>query len=188
MGDNTANATQDMGLTPADLAQLTASYTANMAALRASLLSVGKFAWQYLWTGGAADAKGSTCPSPLVSKASCAADLRALCNASSPQYTQRAMMYSFSPGGCRSDPSSLTELQQDLAGFLLSRGPFAWIGHGWLGCSRDYAFPAELSTDYGEPAGLCSETAPGSSIFTRDYSKASVQLDCNTWTGSITMK
>jgi len=32
MGDNTQNATQDMGLTPSDLQQLTASYTANMVA------------------------------------------------------------------------------------------------------------------------------------------------------------
>ena len=27
---------------------------------------------------------------------------------------------------------------QDIAGFLLTRGDYAWLGHGWLGCSRTY--------------------------------------------------
>ena len=188
MGDNTNGAIKDMGLTPADLLQLTASYTANMAALRVRLLAAGKFAWQYLWTGGAADAKGDTCPGPLVRPATCAADLRALCNASSPQYQQRAMMYAFSPGKCAMDPSALPEFEQDLAGFLLTRGPFAWLGHGWLSCSRTYAFPPALSADYGAPTGLCAETAPGSGVFTRDYTKASVAMDCRNFTGSVTMK
>ena len=189
MGDNTKNATEDMGLTPADLLQLTASYTANMAALRTRLLAAGKFAWQYLWTGGAADAKGETCPSPLVRNATCAADLRELCQATSPQYTQRAMLYSFSPGACSpAEPNVLADLEQDLASFLLTRGPYAWIGHGWLGCSRLYSHPPELSMDYGEPTGLCAETAPGSSVFLREYSKATVQMDCNAWKGSIMMK
>ena len=188
MGDNTKNETVDMGLTPADLVQLTASYTANMLALRKSVLASGRFAWQYLWTGGPADAKGSTCPGPLVRNATCAADLRALCDASSPQWTQRAMMYAFSPGSCGGDPSVLPAFEQDLAGFLLTRGPYAWLGHGWKGCSKAYTYPAALAGDYGEPAGLCSETAPGSGVFTREYSKATVQLDCGTWTGSIVSK
>jgi hypothetical protein len=188
MGDNTPNATQDMGLTPADLQQLTASYEANMAVLRARTLAANKFAWQMFWTGGAADAKGSTCPGPLVSKASCASDLRALCAPSSPQYSQRAMFYAFSPGFCASNPSVLPDFEQDLAGFLLTRGPQAWLGHGWLGCSRDYAVPPALSLDYGVPSALCVETAPNSGVFTRDFSKSTAQMDCSTWTGTVTMK
>lgn len=42
--------------------------------------------------------------------------------------------------------------------------------------------------DYGEPTGLCSETAPNSQVFTRDYTKATFQMDCKTWTPTITMK
>ena len=177
-----------MGLTPADLLQLTYSYNATMLALRARLLSAGKFAWQFLWTGGPADAKGSTCPEPLVHQATCASELRLLCNSSSPQYTQRAMLYSFSPGGCKGDPSNLEFFEQDLAGFLLTRGPAAWLGHGWLDCSRNYSYPPALSADYGEPTGFCSESAPNSGIFNRDYTKATVKMDCNSWTGSVTMK
>eukprot|EP00662_Eupelagonemidae_sp_cell21_P023342 gene23342-34547_t len=39
---------EDMGLTKGDLLQLTASYNANMLALRNRTLSEGKFAWQLL--------------------------------------------------------------------------------------------------------------------------------------------
>ena len=62
-----------------------------------------------------------------------------------------AMMYAFSPGGCGSDPSSLPAFELDLANFLLIRGPYAYLGHGWLGCSHDYAYPAALDADYGAP-------------------------------------
>ncbi len=48
------------------------------------------------------------------------------------------MAYAFSPGRCGGDPANLTSPVQDIANFLLVRGPYAWLGHGWLGCSRDY--------------------------------------------------
>jgi hypothetical protein len=79
-------------------------------------------------------------------------------------------------------------LSQDLANFLLVRGPYAYLGHGWLGCSQTYEYPDALNADYGEPLGLCAETTAGSGIFLREWSKATVQMDCNTWTPSITMK
>ncbi len=98
------------------------------------------------------------------------------------------MAYAFSPGGCQGDPGNLTSPEQDIANFLLVRGPFAWLGHGWLGCSRDYEVPALLDADFGEPLGLCAETAPHSGVFARAWSKADVQMDCNTWTPTITFK
>jgi len=70
----------------------------------------------------------------------------------------------------------------------------AWLGHGWLGCSQDYTAAttgtngAKLNADYGTPAGLCTETAPNSGIFTREWSRATVRMDCNTYTPTITMK
>ena len=77
---------------------------------------------------------------------------------------------------------------EDITNFLLIRGPHAWLGHGWLGCSRDYHVPKEFNYDYGVPTGLCKETGKNSGIFTRDWTKAIVQMDCNTWTPTITMK
>ena len=63
------------------------------------------------------------------------------------------------------------------------------LGNGWLGCSREYEYPTALfDADYGEPAGLCRETAPGSEVFLREWTKATVQMDCRTWTATFTMK
>ena len=85
---------------------------------------------------GNPDAKNGCCTRPLVTKgSSCAGQLRKLCAADSPAQT-RATMYAFSPGGCGGDPSKLTDPVQDIANFLLTRGPHAWLGHGWLGCPR----------------------------------------------------
>jgi len=184
------NTTQDMGLTQDDLDQLTASFNENMAALQARTIKEGKFSWQMLWSGpvGMPDNYGGTCPKPLVQAETCADDLRALCAADSPQYNDRALMYSFGPGGCQGDPSALPELAQDLANFLLVRGPYAWLGHGWLGCSLDYAYPPELAVDYGEPTGRCEESKARPGVFTREWTKATVRMDCTTWTPTIDLK
>ena len=82
----------------------------------------------------------------------------------------------------------LPELEADVANFLLTRGTYAWLGHGWRGCSRTYLFPLQLHADYGEPSGRCQETASGSGVFTREWSKATVQMDCNSWTPQTTWK
>ena len=85
-----------------------------------------------------------------------------------------------------------------------------WLrsGHGWKGCSKNYPFPPEFDLDYvsaaislcllrnlkeavaqGEPVDkVCKETAPNSGIFTREWSKADVKMDCNNWKPTITMK
>jgi hypothetical protein len=180
--DQVPNTCQDMGLTKTDLVQLTNDYQRNMAALRNATLAAGKFAWQMLWTGGAADAIGGTGLSPIVQKATCETDLRSLCKSNSPAQT-RAMAYGLNAG----DPSKLLDLQNDLANFLLVRGAYAWLGHGWKGCSKSYPFPREFDIDYGEPAGLCKETAPNSGVFSRKWSKAAVSMDCKAWKGTITM-
>ena len=37
------------------------------------------------------------------------------------------------------------DFEADLANFLLVRGPHAWLGHGWHGCSLDYGAISESS-------------------------------------------
>eukprot|EP01050_Picozoa_sp_SAG11_P009561 SAG11_NODE_909_length_6586_cov_11.216433_6_plen_214_part_00 len=177
---------EDTGLQLADWARITASYHANMDALREKTLSAGKFAWQLMWTGGAETGVGGTVPRPIVSRQQCASNLRSLCNETAPPQT-RAMMYALS--GPRGAPSNLTAVKQDLANFLLIRGPFAWLGHGWKGCSKEYPFPPEFNLDYGEPVDkVCKETAPNSGIFVREWSKSTIKMDCGSWTPTITMK
>ena len=112
-------------MTKDDLIQGTASWEANMAALEKYTLGKGKFSWQMLWTGGNPTGRGSTCPGPLVSKENCANDLRPLCSADSTAQ-KRTMMYSFSPGHCSARGKTVIdvpELKEDLANFLLVRGP-----------------------------------------------------------------
>jgi hypothetical protein len=111
--------------------------------VRKATLAAGKFAWQLMWTGGRVDGVGGTCPHSIVSQKSCAAELRALCNETAAPQT-RAMMYALSDMG-----PPWGQLKQDLANFLLIRGPFAWLGHGWKGCSKNYPFPPEFNLDYG---------------------------------------
>ena len=49
--------------------------------------------------------------------------------------------------------------------------------------------PDLLNADYGEPVdAVCYETAPSSGIFKRAWTKADVQMDCATWTPTITFK
>ena len=163
-----------------------------MEALQNYTLAQGKFSWQMLWTGGDAAGRGNTCPGPLVTnatKTSCVDSLRSYCRAGSiPQ--ERTMMYAFAPGRCSDHRTTIvpTQLDVDLASFLLIRGPYAYLGHGWLDCSKLYVFPPELNVDYGEPTELCHETTPGSEVFVREWTKSTVQMDCTTFTPTITMK
>lgn len=184
------HAVADMGLSPADLADLAAAYESNMAAVFAEVVRRGKFSWQQMWGGQAPGAYAPNGARPLVrnTTAGCAADLAALCAPGSPAQS-RMLLYAFSPGGDdRVHSPALPYLEQDVASFLLVRGPWAVLGHGWLGCNVNFSFPALLDADFGTPLGLCAETAPGSGVWAREWSRAHVSMDCNTWTPNITFK
>ena len=182
------NMTEDMGLTAVEQAQIAQSYRSNMAVIYDEILKRGMFSWQQLWNGQAdPSAKNGCCTRPLVTEETCASVLKRLCSSNSPAQS-RTMMYAFSPGGCHGNPSNLTLPVHDIANFLLVRGPYAYLGHGWLGCSHSYEVPEQINWDYGEPLGICEETDPGSGVFRREWTKATVQMNCNTWTPSINMK
>jgi hypothetical protein len=104
-----------------------------------------------------------------------------MCAAGS-QAQQRAMIFPFAG----KSTTVLPEFEQDLSNFLLTRGPHAFLGHSWKGCSNEYLFPEPLNADYGEPTELCKESTTG--VFTRDWTKASVKMDCGSYTGTIIMK
>ena len=78
----------DMALTKADLLQLTASFNANMMALRNRTLAEGKFAWQLMTPVGAVAASGPRCK----------AALEGFCKAGATPQTE-AMYYGASKGG-----------------------------------------------------------------------------------------
>ena len=43
-----------------------------------------------------------------------------------------------------------------------------------------------MNADYGEPTELCHETSKG--VFERDWTKATVIMDCGKYEGSVTIK
>ena len=129
------------------------------------------------------------CPQPWVKRETCAADLRAYgTNVTSP-FTKRAFLYGFSPGSCHGvNTKNLSEPVEDIVNFLLVRGDYAYLGNGWTGCDHDYEYPDLLNTDFGEPLDRAKETSPNSGVFVREWSKATIQMDCNTYTPKIIMK
>ena len=56
--------------------------------------------------------------------------------------------------------------------------------------SRPYAHPDALDEDYGEPlpGSHCAETSTGSKVWRREWTKATVELDCNSFEATITKK
>ena len=54
------------------------------------------------------------------------------------------------------------------------------------GINQTYVRPKEVDVDYGSPLGLCKETAPN--VFTREYTHATVSMDCASWSPATKMK
>ena len=51
--------------------------------------------------------------------------------------------------------------------------------------------PPELDLDYGIPTGHCTESSAGSGVFVREWTKASVRMECGVGkygNATITMK
>lgn len=184
------HAVVDMGLSQADVDAITSGYAWAQQQLYAVILARGKFIWDLFLNIDPYAPLNGDCPQPWVRNATCATDLRRLCNPDNQTVLDRALLYGFSPGSCTgTDPANLVEAAQDVANFLLIRGPHAYLGNGWLACDRQYEYPADLfNADYGEPVGICSETSPGCGVFVRDFTKSTVQMDCNTWTPTVTFK
>jgi len=178
-----------MGLSVDDVSAITAGYLRAQATLYPEIISRGKFVWDQTLNHDPFAPLNGDCPQPWVKKASCAADLRGLCSPTAePQ--NRTLLYGFSPGSCTgTNPTQLTEVDTDIANFLLVRGPYAYLGNGWSGCGFGTAeYPPELNLDYGDALGVCAETAPNSGVFVRQFTKSTVQMDCSTYTQTITWK
>lgn len=159
----------------------------------AAILAAGKFAWNQLLNNDPFCPACGNCPGPWVRRPTCAQDLRTHCNATGPVHT-RAMLYGIrgcgAGGRTGGSTADLSDIGPHVAAFLLLRGEHAWLSTGWSGCSVRYGWNEKwLDADYGLPADeVCAETAPGSGVFRREWSKATVELDCNTWTPTATFK
>lgn len=183
------HAVEDMGLSAADVANMTTAYRWVLAQAGEAVASRGKWTWSEFLNNDPFQAINGGCPQPWVKQTTCAVDLRQMCNATAPAQT-RTLLYGFTPGCPSLDPAHLASPEHDIANFQLVRGPYAFLGSGWQQCSPTltYEYPVELNADFGEPAGICEESPVGSGIFVREFSRATVQMDCTTWTPNITWK
>ena len=180
--------TADMGLTQADTTAIRDAWWDTIHEVEATIVAHGGFAWSSFF-------KIAGAPQNLTQ---CLSYFRHYCS-SETSLPRSAMQMTV---GWDRDTGELTQGSQDLASFLLTRGPYAWLGYGWIGCTNSsvpgaggsgaYAFPPEWRADYGEPVDAtrtCAESVPGASgVFTRAWTKADVSFDCNTFTGSVTPK
>lgn len=184
-----SNMLTDMGMSAQEAAAMTASWQAAMARLYDLAATRGKFLSNMGYSGDSLSA---------ASSAQCVARLSSMCDASLPNFgSWYVVNYDYiQPPAFGIEPKN-TRL--DVAYFLLTRGPWAWIAggpmlgwhmsHWWTANqSRRIQFradlrPAEFDADYGEPLCSCVQQAPG--VFVRQWSKANVTIDCNSLQGEI---
>ena len=168
------NIVEDLGLNSSALLAHTTAYNWSQRVIFAETIRRGKWAWQ-MFALTARDGQYNPTDGPLVHKDSCAADLLHYCDAGSVAQTN-AIIYAGSGNN-----------EVDLANFLLVRGAYAWLGTGWIGCDN-YPAPPTFPHDFGEPLGLCGQSVPGSGVFVREWSRATVSMNCSSWQPSIVMK
>ena len=89
----------------------------------------------------------------------------------------------------------------DVAYFLLTRGPWAWIAGGpmlgwhmshWWTANKTRRIevrtdlrPPQFNQDYGEPVCSCVEQPGAPGVFVRQWTRANVTINCNTMQGRI---
>merc|ERR1712070_12999 len=158
----------------------------NMEACQRSIVAHGGFDWQ-LFEYASTPSKGK-----------CAAYFRGACQTDSKEQTAAFQFgTSISYYVSKPQPWTFASAELDLATFLAARGPYAWLGYSWMGCGcgwedkgtmdcGGYPRPTEWDRDYGEPLGLCTESSEG--VFKREWSLATVTVDCNEYTSEIAMK
>eukprot|EP01052_Picozoa_sp_SAG31_P009045 SAG31_NODE_467_length_15267_cov_13.792919_21_plen_264_part_00 len=192
-GDVHGSEILDCDLSFEDSTDIYTGWLASMQLLVKTIIERGGFLWQMfnggqdtVWRAVSGCTNCSRFTQPKITRDSCAATLREACRPTSMQQLG-ALRYTVEMNKTCSDNNLdgcvVIDLHQHLASFLLMRGPWAWLGYAWVGCSRPYARPKEFDADVGEPIGFCTETAPGT--FERNWTKAKVKLDCNRWIGNV---
>lgn len=182
----------DMGLSDKDVRDITLAWNETMTAVEKALLTAGAYTWWLMAGQQNANAAGDQ-----LHRASCAAQLREACSLNS-EWQRQPKLFGITVNASIQAPS---QLEQDVAFFLLVRGHYAWLGWGEWGMTWPFnAEPAHgelppqphgvprpslLDSDFGAPLGLCKETAPNSNIFVREWTKVNVSLDCNTFVSSF---
>jgi len=166
---------QDMGLKAPQTAAIHAALDLTFAATRNAVMDAKGFAWNYF--------RAVSLPSKASGPQACTKWFREDAHS----FASTALSFSWTCEWCGVSPND--SRQQDLAAFLLVRGPFAWITSGWGGtCTGFMADPPWtplLELEVGVPLTPYYNESGSSGVFYRQWSGAKVSFDCNTWEGAI---
>ena len=207
------SAVSQCGMSTADVAAMTSAWADNMAAVQAAIIKAGRFNEQLMHGEYHVHQADQAPPCATFLRDACKPNATITNSAMMYGFTQvsESPHQPFLPNGSlpafEQDLATFllvaTRLNSSLLGLAKEprailaayqrpyspeqvRGPFAWLGYGWLGCGAasgscghgPYVRPPELDLDYGEPIGHCKETSPDSGVFRREWTKASVEMDC----------
>eukprot|EP00759_Apiculatamorpha_spiralis_P009672 PhF_6_TR16920/c0_g1_i2/m.25418 len=132
----------DMGLSASDVRDIWWNWNLTMQAAFEAVVNRGKgYVYQLLNTNAGRDIQHP--------EAQCTSWMRSQCQPGSPSNTQ-PLLFQFTNETQR----PLPYVDQDVAQFLLVRGPYAWIGYSWDACwpqNPNFPRPALLDKDFGEP-------------------------------------
>eukprot|EP01059_Diplonema_ambulator_P022936 TRINITY_DN382_c0_g2_i2.p1 TRINITY_DN382_c0_g2~~TRINITY_DN382_c0_g2_i2.p1 ORF type:complete len:427 (+),score=177.41 TRINITY_DN382_c0_g2_i2:99-1379(+) len=177
----------DMGLSDEDIKEITEAWLQTMTAAQSAIIAAKGYTWSLI--PGQENANAS--PVMLQAK-TCAAQMREYISTN--RWQNLPLIFGLNMG---TQPNLLPQLQQDIAAFLLMRGPYAYVGAGVWGMSWPAGVefdkqqpqqkrPKEMDTDYGIPLNLATEISSG--VFSRQFTNSVVTLDCNSFNATIVMK
>ena len=175
-----------MGLSDEDIRDITQAWLEAFTAVQAAIVAAGKYTWSLI--PGQENANASPL---IVTQSTCAAEMLSAC-APTNQWLTTPLLHgvSFNASG------ALTNIDADVAAFLLMRGPWAWTGAGvwgmswptgmtWNSSNTPVDRPPQMDVNYGAPVDAhCVQTSPN--VFQRQFENALVTLDCTTYTGTFT--
>lgn len=180
---------QDMSLSDQDIMELTLGWNTTMGAVQHAILDHKGYTWTLM--SGQQNANASPI---MITRQNCAMMLRHVCGDGAHEWMTQAKLVGVTPNG-----TQLPQLQQDVAFFLLARGPFAWLGWGTWGMTWPFNSepahgelpplphgvprPALMDRDFGQPLAQCREEQSG--VFRRGWSKGDIRLDCNTFEATL---
>lgn len=160
----------DIGLTQAETTANTVGWRAMMLELQTRLVDANAFSWAFFNQVSGAPSRGAICHSFFI-------------NNGTEFFWDKALVFDIN-----SKNRTPVVAQNDVATFLLVRGPYAWIGNGWEGCpaAGPTPLPDDIFLDFGMPLGNLTQPVQG--VFQREWEKATVQFDCNTYNSSFLWK
>lgn len=151
-----------MGLSDEAVKDIQAATLHTSQKLIDALIAAGKYNWQ-AFTVGDNVGDGPT-------RNNCAVWMRARCNDDFQTKTVAVAM-----------TRNQDDAKQTVAGFLVVRSPYSWLGWGWESDQKDWS--PLFNMDVGHPVGTCFEESAG--VFSRSWSNGIAKLDCNSWTASL---